>query len=193
MHLPHKQEITPMFTGRFTGRLDHKGRIALPAPLYEQFRAYLSQTPKQPHDFNLVLVRDVDPCLALYPLPIWINFQKQLLQRINWANPQHRRFLRTLAQDVYPLKIDGHNRILIPERLRQHAQLQVPGEVVILALAHRAELWNPKLLEQQGTLPHDELTTLGTQLLPSEFFPFLPQITIHQQPHTHQKPQTPQT
>jgi MraZ protein len=118
-----------MFLGEFTHSLDNKGRLTIPARYREALEA------------GLVVTRHpTDRCLMLFPLAEW----EKVAEKINalpLADPKVsllRRLLFSAAEDLTP---DKPGRILLSQRLRDHAQIK--NEVLLIGMSKFVELWHP--------------------------------------------------
>ncbi|WJW75016.1 division/cell wall cluster transcriptional repressor MraZ [Thiohalobacter sp. IOR34] len=120
-----------MFRGVNTVNLDSKGRMALPT----RYRGVLAECC----DSHLVVTVHEDGCLMLYPLPEWEEVEHKLIRLPN-QNRQARRLQRMLLGHATELDMDGHGRILLPQRLRDFAKLE--KRVVLSGLGKKFEIWN---------------------------------------------------
>lgn len=118
-----------MFLGEFNHTLDEKSRLTLPA----KFRARLAD--------GVVMTAGTEMCLLVYPLDEF----KQLFEKVS-ALPVMgkeaatlRRMLFTNASDAVP---DKQNRVVIPQPLREYAE--ITNEVVVVGVGKFVEIWNPK-------------------------------------------------
>ncbi|GIV85179.1 MAG: division/cell wall cluster transcriptional repressor MraZ [Candidatus Roseilinea sp.] len=118
-----------MFLGEFTHSLDEKSRLTLPA----KFRARLAD--------GLVMTTGTDKCLLIYPLDEF----KLLFERVS-ALPVMgreaatlRRMLYSNAHDAVP---DKQNRVVIPQPLREYAE--ITNEAVVVGVGKFIEVWNPR-------------------------------------------------
>ncbi|RMG14279.1 MAG: division/cell wall cluster transcriptional repressor MraZ [Deltaproteobacteria bacterium] len=120
-----------MFRGEFEHTVDGKGRTSLPA----RFREVLAASGSD----RMVVTRDVERCLLLFPLAQWEAFERRLLELPSMA-PGVRLVKRTLIGSAHEVSVDANGRILIPQPLREYADLK--REVVFAGQIDRIELWN---------------------------------------------------
>ena len=120
-----------MFRGEFEHTVDGKGRTSLPA----RFRELLAASGSD----RMVVTRDVERCLLLFPLAQWEAFERKLAELPSMA-PGVRLVKRTLLGSAHEVSVDGNGRILIPQPLREYAGLS--REVVFAGQIDRIELWN---------------------------------------------------
>ncbi|MCL4858716.1 MAG: division/cell wall cluster transcriptional repressor MraZ [Caldilineaceae bacterium] len=118
-----------MFLGEFSHSLDNKGRLTIPARYREALET------------GLVVTRHpTDRCLMLFPMSEWDKVAEKI-NNLPLADPRAsilRRVLFSAAEDVTP---DRQGRILLSQRLRDHAQID--AEVLITGMSKFVELWNP--------------------------------------------------
>ena len=119
-----------VFCGVNTLNLDAKGRMAMPSK-YRDRLASMS-------DGQLVVTVDRD-CLLVYPLPDWEVVERKLVKLPSY-NPQARRLQRLLMGYATECELDGNGRILLPQPLREFANLE--KRVVLIGQGNRFELWN---------------------------------------------------
>ena len=121
-----------MFRGINNATLDSKGRMALPARNRE--------TVQLASDGKIVLTIDVnEPCLLLYPLPEWEVVQRKL-EGLSNINPNARMLQRLLIGHATDLELDANGRVLIPNMLRDYADLT--KKLVLAGQGNKIELWS---------------------------------------------------
>ena len=108
--------------------LDGKGRITVPA----RWRDELVEAVKG----QLVVAKNVDGCLALYPASVWEQVEAQVLA-LPAQNDAWRRFFIGSATEV---EIDTAARVLIPPELRLWAGLE--RDVKFMGVGPHFELWD---------------------------------------------------
>jgi MraZ protein len=85
---------------------------------------------------QLVVAKNPDGCLSLYPLPVWEQFEASLLS-LTTEDEAWRRFFVGSATEV---EIDSASRVLIPPELRSWAGLE--REVKFMGVGPNFELWD---------------------------------------------------
>lgn len=120
-----------MFRGLHRLSLDNKGRLSIPA-VYRQRLLEAS-------DGRMVLTVDRDRCLLLYPLNIWEDIERKLIQ-LSSTNKRARALKRLLLGHAEECCLDAGGRILLPEPLREFASLE--KRVVLLGQGNKFEIWN---------------------------------------------------
>ncbi|MDO8419244.1 MAG: division/cell wall cluster transcriptional repressor MraZ [Rubrivivax sp.] len=117
-----------VFRGGPVLTLDGKGRITVPA----RWRDVLVATVQG----QMVVAKNPDGCLSLYPLPVWEQFEASLLS-LTTEDEAWRRFFVGSATEV---EIDSASRVLIPPELRSWAGLE--REVKFMGVGPNFELWD---------------------------------------------------
>lgn len=116
-----------MFIGEYSHNLDDKGRLAVPV----KFRRDLVK--------GAVVTRGLDNCLFVYTKTEWEKLATKLASLpISQANS--RAFSRLMLAGAMDVEIDKQGRMVLPEYLRNFAQLQ--KAVVIAGLYNRLEIWD---------------------------------------------------
>ena len=118
--------------------MDVKGRLIIPAP----FREILSSN----HSSKLIITNEVfDKCLCAYAVDEW----QQLIDRVNQL-PQTsdavKYYMRRVIGSAVQSEIDKQGRVLVSPALRVDSGLN--GEVVLLGLGNRIEIWDKTELER---------------------------------------------
>lgn len=108
--------------------LDGKGRLTVPARWRDQL---MLQAQGQ-----MVVAKNPDGCLSLYPLPVWEQFEAHLLS-LSVEDEAWRRFYVGSATEV---ELDSASRVLIPPELRAWAGLE--REVKFMGVGPNFELWD---------------------------------------------------
>ncbi|KPF43986.1 cell division protein MraZ [beta proteobacterium AAP121] len=117
-----------MFRGGPVLTLDGKGRITVPS----RWRDVLMATVQG----QMVVAKNPDGCLSLYPLPVWESFENSVLS-LATENDAWRRFFIGSATEV---ELDGAARVLIPPELREWAGLV--EKVKFMGVGSHFELWD---------------------------------------------------
>jgi MraZ protein len=120
-----------LFRGINPLALDAKGRLALPT----RYRQHLLDAA----DGQLILTVDRDRCLLLYPLPVWEEVERKLIQ-LSSVNARARALKRLLLGHAEECAMDNNGRILLPAPLREFASLD--KRVVLVGQGNKFEIWN---------------------------------------------------
>ena len=119
-----------MLLGEYALRIDHKGRLAIPARFREVFRA------------GLVLSRGFDKCLIAYTVAEWEKVAEKLAALpLTQLNP--RRVSRFTFSGAFDLELDRQGRVIIPLTLRQYAELN--DEAIVVGAYSHLQIWSRKL------------------------------------------------
>jgi MraZ protein len=108
--------------------LDAKGRVAVPARHRDVLLALCQG--------QMVISKNPDGCLSLFPLPVWETFEAGIL-----AMPvEHDAWRRVYVGSATEVEIDSASRVLIPPELRAWACLE--KEVKFMGVGSNFELWD---------------------------------------------------
>ena len=116
----------PTFLGVYEHSLDDKGRLAIPS----RYRPSL--------DDGLVITRGLEPCLVIWDTDSWRAISERV-RALNLWQGDARRMQRLFFSGASPAQLDKLGRVVIPQFLRDYAQLE--GEVVVVGVGDRIEVW----------------------------------------------------
>jgi len=108
--------------------LDGKGRLTVPTRWRELLVANVNG--------QLVVAKNPDGCLSLYPLPVWEKFENELLSLSAENDPWRRLYIGSATE----VEIDSAARVLIPPELRLWAGFD--REVKFMGVGPHFELWD---------------------------------------------------
>lgn len=115
--------------------MDAKGRMAMPA---RQREPLLSQC-----EGRIVVTIDTQTnCLVIYPLPEWERIEGEV-QALPALNPAVKRFQRLVLGYATDIELDGSGRMLLPQSLREYAQLE--KKLVLVGQGNKLEIWSEPL------------------------------------------------
>ncbi len=118
------------FRGVNVVTLDAKGRLAVPA-VHRQKLADHS-------DGQVVVTRDRESCLLLYPLPEWEEVARRILRL---PESDYASSLRAvMVANATDCRLDGHGRVLLPALLRDLAE--ITKTVRVIGIGGRLEIWD---------------------------------------------------
>ncbi|RLD24020.1 MAG: division/cell wall cluster transcriptional repressor MraZ [Bacteroidetes bacterium] len=142
------------FTSEYTGKLDAKGRLVLPAKM----KANLPEASSN----ELFMREGFEPCLELYPL---LEYKKiySKIAGLNSFNAEYRRLQRNFFRGSATVELDTAGRLLIPKSMLQYANLD--KEIVIVGMGNRMEIWNPEQYEKFLINDPQELSDLAEKHL----------------------------
>lgn len=123
------------FRGSHEHTIDAKGRTSVPAP----FRKVLAAAD---YGEKLIATAWFEPCLQIYPLKSWEEFEKKLSMR-NPGEPGVKQIYRVCVSTATDVEVDKLGRILIPPTLRARADLAKEiKDVVWVGLSKHMQLWS---------------------------------------------------
>ena len=121
-----------MLNGEFNVSLDDKHRITLPAGLRTKLNAVF-----------VVITKGSDKCIWLYRTSEW---EEKIANVINdYTDPFSKKDLRLLRKYIassHDIEIDKAGRILLPETLREYANIS--KDCVVLGAIDHIEIWDEK-------------------------------------------------
>ncbi|MGC9521915.1 MAG: division/cell wall cluster transcriptional repressor MraZ [Anaerolineae bacterium] len=126
-----------MFLSQFIYTLDSKGRLTIPSRFRDELTA------------QIVVTRGLDRCLIVYPIDVWEEISEKVTS-LPITNPRGRALRRMFFADAMDAELDKQGRVLIPDRLREYAGLDLSSEVKIVGLGRFIELWDPARWEKQN-------------------------------------------
>ena len=122
-----------MLIGEYLHTLDSKKRLSLPA----KFRKEVGK--------KVVLTRGLDSCLFMFPQKAWEKIAQKLAD-LPVGAADTRGMSRFLLSGAIDTEVDGAGRILVPEYLKEFADLR--SRVVLAGVSDRIEIWNEKTWEE---------------------------------------------
>jgi MraZ protein len=140
-----------MFRGNHPTRVDEKGRLKVPA----DFKRVIDE--KYGTQFYIT---SLDGRVAqIYPFEEWEQIE-QKLAGLSTFNPTKKKFLSRVNYWGQQVEMDGQGRLLLPQLLREAAQIK--GEVAVVGYqkyleVRNLEAYRQEILQEQFT-PEDEKT-----------------------------------
>jgi MraZ protein len=135
-----------MFRGNHPTRVDEKGRLKVPA----EFKRVIDE--KYSSQFYIT---SLDGKVAqIYPFEEWERIEQKLAS-LSTFNPTKKKFLNRVNYYGQAVEMDGQGRVLIPQLLRQTADIR--GEVAVLGNLTYLEVRNLEAL--QAELKETQFTT----------------------------------
>jgi MraZ protein len=130
-----KKQVEQMFLGRYEHAIDEKGRLTIPV----RYRDLLANGSFlcQGFDRNLMVLT--------------ASSFEQISERVNeisLTDPVARQLKRLIFSSAERLEFDRAGRMLLPQFLREAAQLQ--DNAVIVGVGDYFEIWSPKLWTLQN-------------------------------------------
>src|SRR3989344_682922 len=116
-----------MLIGQYQHTIDNKKRLALPV----KFRGELG--------VKVIVTKGVENCLVVYTQKEW-EVMSAKLGNLPVSQGEARSFARHLLASAMEIELDKLGRILIPDYLKQYANLS--KNVVVCGLSNRLEIWD---------------------------------------------------
>ncbi len=134
-----------MFIGEYKHNIDLKGRIAVPV----KFRSQLLE--------GAIVTKGLDRCLFIFTSKDWEVLAQKLIA-LPLAQANSRAFVRLMLAGAVDCELDNQGRVLLPEYLRQYANLE--KESVVAGLYNRIEIWDKeswKIYKEKTENASDEI------------------------------------
>ena len=127
-----------MFRGNHPTRVDEKGRLKVPA----EFKRVIDEKYAQKF-----YITSLDGIVAqIYPFEEWEQIERKLAA-LSTYNPTKKKFLTRTNYYGQVVEMDGQGRLLIPQILREAAQIR--GEVAVLGNLTYLEIRNMEALDRE--------------------------------------------
>lgn len=138
-----------MFIGEFSGTIDDKGRISIPAKFRSQLKG------------RLVVTRGLDNSLFLYTIDEWKKLAEKLASLpISTANT--RAFSRLMLAGAWDSDIDKQGRIVLPSYLKAFAKID--KKLIFAGLYNRIEIWSSEAWDKYKAQTEKESNAIAEQL-----------------------------
>ena len=132
-----------MFRSSSFHTIDPKGRIIVPA----RFRDYI-----RANGGNGIMISNIDYSLYAYTFNEWQNIEKKILS----AKSQHmRQFKRFFLGNACECMCDKQERILIPQTLREYANLE--KDIVLVGVLDHFEIWSRERWDNENRKMEKEM------------------------------------
>lgn len=142
-----------MFLGQYFHSLDQKGRLTIPA----KYRELLGG--------EVIITKGFDMNLLVMPSEVFESWANQINDQ-NYADPNARLLRRYLFSNGEQVEVDRTGRILIPQYLREKANLN--SEIVIVGVGNFFEIWSKENWEKHKSVldeaEHDVARFIDFQL-----------------------------
>jgi MraZ protein len=116
------------FFGTYEFTLDDRGRVSVPAQFRHQFE----------NNQGFVTLSD-DGCVELYTTEAFKKMHDDIAGKPR-TTEEGRLLRRAFYGDTFPVELDRQGRVLIPQSLREEAELE--GPVTIVGTGECFEIWN---------------------------------------------------
>lgn len=136
--------------GEFQHNIDKKGRVFIPSDLREELG----------EDFVVCKGLDGNRCLFIYSAEQWKKLDEKVQAMPTMKSRKLQRFLYAGAKK---LGCDGQGRVLIPQNLREYAELD--GSACIIGVSNHVEIWNtPQWTAESDTNTPEAVAALMEEL-----------------------------
>ena len=141
------------FYGKYTSKLDDKGRLVLPAPL----KGLLPEGS----DMRFVVMKDIfADCLEMYTYQEWEQQAAEVRARLNFFNVEHATFWRAYMRDCVIVEPDAKfGRITISKELLE--VIGVTKEVEFVGNGFKIEVWAKEKYEASRISNEDFVAIAG--------------------------------
>lgn len=142
-----------MLIGEFRHTIDDKKRISMPA----SFRREIGK--------KMVITKGLDTCLFTYTIEGWKKVLAKM-DNLSMTNGTSRSFARFILGSAFEVELDSLGRVLIPDHLKDFADLK--SRVVVVGLNDRIEIWDERKwkenidkVEKQADVLAERLSEIG--------------------------------
>jgi MraZ protein len=147
----------PMLWGSYPAKVDQKFRLKIPA----KFRRDLPET----EDSTFFVTSDDGRCAQIYPLPVWTRIAEKF-KEVPRMDPAKLKLQKFTSYYGILTQMDSQGRILIPQFLREDAQ--IAGEVLVIGKTDHLEVWNIEIIRK--SLQDQPLTDVDRERLAANGF-----------------------
>ena len=141
-----------MFRGNHPTRMDEKGRLKVPA----EFKRVIDEK----YGLKFYITSLDGKVAQLYPSEEWERIEQKLAS-LSTFNPTKKRFLSRVNFYGQEVEMDGQGRLLIPQLLRQSADIK--GEVAVMGNLTYLEVRNLETLQTE--MVEEKFTTEDEETL----------------------------
>jgi MraZ protein len=141
-----------MFRGNHPTRMDEKGRLKVPA----EFKRVIDEK----YGLKFYITSLDGKVAQLYPFEEWERIEQKLAS-LSTFNPTKKKFLSRVNFYGQEVEMDGQGRLLIPQLLRQSAEIK--GEVAVMGNLTYLEVRNIEALQTQ--MVEEQFTTEDEETL----------------------------
>jgi len=138
-----------MFIGQYPYSIDEKKRLAVPP----KFRKLLGE--------KAVITIGLDQCLFILSSKEWEILAKKLSQ-LPLGQSDARGFARVMLTGAMEVNFDNLGRILIPDYLKDYAQLK--KKVVVAGVFNRIEIWDEESWKEYKQKTEKEVGDMAERL-----------------------------
>jgi MraZ protein len=118
------------FTGQADYTLDAKNRLTVPA----RYRGALES--------GLVLAKDIEPCVAIWPTAGYDDFRRAALQDVHPMSQRGRKIMTFFSANSTPGALDSAGRVPLQPFLLDHGKLTDSRDVTVVGAGDLLQIWN---------------------------------------------------
>ncbi|HAN18759.1 MAG: division/cell wall cluster transcriptional repressor MraZ [Bacteroidetes bacterium GWC2_33_15] len=143
------------FIGDYNCKVDEKGRVTFPSMLKKQMNSASGE--------RFVVKTDIfEKCLILFPMEEWERQNAIIRSKINPYNKEHNKFLRNFYKGSAEVILDSNNRLLIPKRLLDLANIS--KEAILAGQDGKIEIWSKDLYDAMAE-NQDDFAELAEKIM----------------------------
>ena len=146
-----------MLWGSFPARVDEKFRLKIPA----RFRRDWPESEEN----TFFVTSDDGRCAQIYPLAVWSRIAERF-KEVPRMDPAKLKLQKFTSYYGLLTQMDSQGRILIPQALREDAQ--IVGDVTVIGKTDYLEVWNTDTIRQN--LKDEPLTDADRERLAEQGF-----------------------
>ncbi len=135
--------------GQFNHSIDAKGRLIIPTKLREQLGN------------SFVLTKGLDGCLYGYPNDAWEEFENNLKKLPN-SNKQTRKVKDYFVAKAIDCELDSQGRIVIPQYLRDAANLT--KDVAVVGNIEKIQIWDLETWNERNASIEEDMDDIVDSL-----------------------------
>ena len=138
------KSVQHVFVGVYERQLDERGRVALPTP----FRSSIGE--------HCYLTYGEDGCVRVLSEDSFRLEAQEIVDGVK-SGETSRSKQRAFASSVVVAALDKQGRIVIDQRLREHAGIEPQAPIVVLGVLDRIEIWEPSRYSDEEATGKSEL------------------------------------
>ena len=132
--------VNSVLRGNYAAKIDDKGRLKIP----NAFRALVEEQ----HGAELFVTSLTGESVRIYPMPVWLALEEQLVARALDASRARSKFLDRVNYFGQTAEIDAQGRVVIHPRLRESAGMA--GEVDVLRPVRLPRRLEPRAIRREA-------------------------------------------
>lgn len=151
MQLSKREGANSMLIGTYRHQIDEKKRMRVPAKLKTELGA------------NFIITKGSNHCLFAFTEQ---EFNESIIEKskgLAMFDVSVQKPIRLLISSAFQTEEDNQGRILIPQELRDYAQIK--KQIVFIGVGNRVEIWSEELWHEYNDLDFEssaqELAKLG--------------------------------